>query len=155
MTMRRTMIALAFACAGGVSPLASANPPADVMQVVREADIKWMPTRFGTPFAVLAGNVSQPGPYEVRVRFPPGVMSPPHFHAETRYILVLKGTWWVGSGPTGDPRDTIPLPAGTFVVHHPNQVHYDGAKDEEVELQIIGVGPSSTTTVDKAGKPGN
>jgi hypothetical protein len=40
---------------------------------------------------------------------------------------------------------------GSFVVHHANQIHYDGAKDEEVVLQIMGVGPSATIAVDEAG----
>lgn len=59
-------------------------------------------------------------------------MSPPHFHPEERYIAVLKGTWWVGAGPKWDRSATTPVPAGSFVVHHPNKIHYDGAKDEEL-----------------------
>lgn len=77
----------------------------------------------------------------------------PHFHPETRYIAVLKGTWWVGSGPVFDKDKTTPVPAGSFVVHHPNQIHWDGAKDEEAVVQIMGVGPSATIRVDPAGKP--
>jgi len=45
------------------------------------------------------------------------------------------------------------VPAGSFVVHHANQIHYDGAKHEEVLLQIIGVGPSATIRVDESGQP--
>ena len=80
-------------------------------------------------------------------------MSPPHLHPEERQIVVLKGTWWVGSGPKWDREATTPLPAGSFVVHHPNQIHYDGAKDEEVIVQISGVGTNATTLVDESGKP--
>lgn len=29
----------------------------------------------------------------------------------------------------------------------PREVHYDGAKDEEIVVQIIGVGPSGTKPV--------
>src|SRR5205814_2309077 len=72
---------------------------------------------------------------------------------ETRYIVVLKGTWWIGSGPKWDKENTTPVPAGSFVVHHANQIHYDGAKDEEVVLQIMGIGPSATIPVDESGQP--
>ena len=37
-----------------------------------------------------------------RICRPPGTFSKPHFHPETRYIQVIKGTWWVGSGPVQD-----------------------------------------------------
>jgi hypothetical protein len=75
--------------------------------------------------------------------------------AETRYVTVLKGTWWVGSGPRFDKDATTPVPAGSPVVHHANQIHWDGAKDEEVIVQIMGVGPSATIPVDEAGRPKN
>lgn len=150
-----SMVAAALACAGGLPGVALAEPSADVMQIVRDADVKWTTGQFGTGLqsAVLSGNPSQQGPYVMRVKFAPGSMSPPHFHPETRYILVLKGTWWVGAGPKWDRDATTPVPAGSLVVHHPNKIHYDGAKDEEVVLQIIGVGPSGTTPVDESGQP--
>ena len=100
---------------------------------------------FGQPDA--AGAVRDAR--EVRARHD----EPPHFHPETRYIVVLKGTWWVGSGPKWDRDATTPVPAGSLVVHHPNKIHYDGAKDEEVTLQIVGVGPSGTIPVDESGQP--
>jgi hypothetical protein len=62
-------------------------------------------------------------------------------HPNARYITVISGTWWLGSGPKFDPDSTYPAKAGTFVVHHPNQLHYDGAKDEDCVIQIVGMGP--------------
>ncbi|MBA2961668.1 MULTISPECIES: cupin domain-containing protein [Ramlibacter] len=155
MRLRHVTHATTLVCACLVSAAALADPPVDVMQIVRDADVKWVAGQFGPGLqsAVLAGNPSQPGPYVMRVKFGPGTMSPPHFHAETRYILVLKGTWWVGAGPKWDREATTPVPAGTLVVHHPNKIHFDGAKDEEVVLQIVGVGPSGTTPVDESGQP--
>jgi quercetin dioxygenase-like cupin family protein len=82
----------------------------------------------------------------------PGVMSAPHFHPEERYVVVLKGTWWVGSGPKWDRNATTPVSEGSFAVHHANKVHYDGAKDEEVIVQITGIGPSGTSLVNEAGE---
>ena len=133
-----------------------ADPPSDVMNITREADVKWVQSLVapGVATAVMFGKPGDPGkPYVVRARFTPGTFSPPHFHPETRYIVVLKGTWWVGSGNKFDKETTTPVPAGSFVVHHPNQVHYDGAKDEEVIVQISGIGPGTTTPVDDSGQP--
>ncbi len=132
------------------------DPPAEVMNIVREGDIKFAPSRLvpGVAQAIIQGDPSVPGqPYVVRIKFSPGTFSPPHFHPETRYIVVLKGTWWVGAGPKWDKEATTPVPAGSFVVHHAKQIHYDGAKDAEVLLQIIGVGPSATIRVDESGQP--
>jgi len=126
-----------------------------VMEFKREADLLWgeNPAVPGIKMTVLRGNPGAPGPYVIRVRFAPGVMSPPHVHPEERQVVVLKGTWWVGTGPKWDREATVPLPAGSFAVHNAGKVHYDGAKDEEVIVQISGVGPSGTKAVDERGQP--
>ena len=71
--------------------------------------------------------------------------SHPHFHPHDRFITVIKGTWWVGSGTKFDPGATVPMPAGTFVTHFGQQVHFDGAKDEDAVLLIVGEGPGTST----------
>jgi len=149
--MKRFLVLVLAATAS----LAAADPDPAVMSLTRETDIRWVesPSTPGLKSAVLYGNPPMPGPYVIRVRFAPGTMSSPHFHPEERQIVVLKGTWWVGSGPKWDRDATTPLPAGSFVVHHANQIHYDGAKDEEVIVQISGVGTNATTRVDETGKP--
>src|SRR3546814_8394896 len=93
---------------------------------------------------------TKPGPYVMRVKFAPGHMSKPHFHKETRYVLVLKGTWWAGWGPSGDHSTTVPVPAGSFAIHHATKIHYDGAKDEEVELLIMGTGDRKSTRLNSS-----
>ena len=135
---------------------ALADPPADIMTITRAEDIQLKPSPIvpGAANVTLSGNPLVPGQmYVVRNRFAPGVFSPPHFHPETRYITVIKGTWYVGYGPVQDLSKTTPVPAGSFVVHYPNKIHWDGAKDEEVIVQIMGIGPGTTTRVDESGKP--
>jgi quercetin dioxygenase-like cupin family protein len=150
-------LVLALPAAGllGSAPIA-ADPPAEVMRIVRAEDVHWQPepSMPGLETAVIAGDPRVAGQtYVVRVKFAPGSFSPPHFHPETRYVVVLKGTWWVGAGPKWDREATTPLPAGSFVVHHAGHIHYDGAKAEEVVLQITGVGPTGLVRVDEAGRP--
>src|SRR5262245_48244514 len=95
--------------------LAGADPDPAVMALTRDADIKWVenPMVPGLRSAVLYGSPPKPGFYVIRVRFPPGTMSPPHFHPEERQIVVLKGIWWVGAGPKQDRGATTPMPAGS------------------------------------------
>ena len=110
---------------------------------------KWTadPADLGFQQTVIEGDPTKPGLYIIQVKFPPGVMSRPHFHAETRYATVIKGTWYTGEGEEFSPDKTVPLKPGSFMKHPAGTKHYDGAKDEEVILQLIGMGPSSTTRV--------
>jgi len=77
------------------------------------------------------------------VKWLPGHMSRPHFHPNDRMITVISGTWWIGTGPRFDPESTVPMPAGSFVTHFAKQIHYDGAKDTEAVIEIVGEGPAT------------
>jgi hypothetical protein len=48
-----------------------------------------------------------------------------------------------------------PLPAGSFATDLANTVHYDGSKEggEPTVLELVGMGPVTTTAVDENGKP--
>ena len=115
-----------------------------------EVDWKEAPGTNGVKTANIYGDQAQPGVYVVRVWFPPGVMSRPHFHPDDRYAVVLKGTWWTGTGEKFDPPSTQPVKTGGFMKHPAREVHYDGAKDEEVVLIITGEGPATNTPVEMA-----
>jgi hypothetical protein len=41
------------------------------------------------------------------------------------------------------------VPAGSYVIHHANMAHYDGAKEEETVIQVWGIGPLTTTPVEQ------
>jgi ChrR Cupin-like domain len=127
---------------------------ADAMTVIQTGEIAWKdyPGLPGVKFVVLYGDPKKEGVYVVRAKFSPNTMSRPHWHPDRRYITVISGTWWGGTGNSFDPDLTVKVPAGGFAIHAPGEVHYDGAKDEEVVVQIIGVGPSSTTPVPIGGK---
>lgn len=109
--------------------------------------VKWVdePDGLGVQRAVIQGDPAKPGIYVVRIRFPRGVMSNNHFHKEDRHAVVLTGTWWTGTGSEFAPDRTVLLKAGSYMMHPAGEHHFDGAKDEEVTLQLIGYGPSETT----------
>ncbi len=124
---------------------ADLNPAAVAYQLPAQIPWRDSPTNPGVKSAVLFGDPSKPGLYIQLVKWLPGNMSRPHFHPNDRFITVISGTWWVGSGDKFDPDNTVPMPAGTFVTHFGKQVHYDGAKEGEAILQIVGEGPATST----------
>jgi quercetin dioxygenase-like cupin family protein len=113
-------------------------------------DIHWVRNAEGTnEQAVLFGDPGKPGLYVVRIKWLPGNFSHPHFHNSDRVFTVVSGTWWVGTGTTFDPNATVPIPAGSYVIHKAGQVHFDGAKSEEAVIQVTGIGPVTTTPAEK------
>jgi hypothetical protein len=74
------------------------------------------------------------GFYVLMFKWLPGHMSRLHWHPHDRMITVFKGTWWVGTGDNFDPEGTVPLPVCSYVTHSGKEIHWDGAKNEEVWL---------------------
>ncbi|MDN3567724.1 cupin domain-containing protein [Paeniroseomonas aquatica] len=139
----RGLLALGLAAAAVAPARAELDPKA--ITALLPAQIPWGPvSAAGNQQAVLVGDPAGPGFYAVMVRWLPGHMSRPHSHPNDRFITVLSGTWWMGSGPAFSPETTVPVPAGGFVTHHARGVHYDGAKAEPAVLLIVGEGPGTS-----------
>ena len=117
------------------------NPKAIAIELPK--DIKWV-RNGGAETAVLVGDPNKPGLYVVLQKWLPHNNSRPHFHANDRFITVISGIWWVNTGAKYDPDGFQPVPAGSFVKHFANEIHYDGAKDAECILQIVGIGPATS-----------
>jgi hypothetical protein len=135
------MIAFAAADAAELNPAAVTYKLPD--------QIKWTDSGRGAASAVLVGDPDKPGLYVQLVKWSPHHMSHPHFHPNDRFITVISGTWWVGTGTKFDPDSTVPMPAGSFVIHTGKQVHFDGAKDVEAVLEIVGEGPATATPAEE------
>ena len=141
-----TNVVIGFALLSATA-LAKDDRPAFVRITPEEVVWTDRPGFEGVKFASIQGDPSKPGIYVVRAKFSPGTMTRPHWHPEDRYVTVVSGTWYTGEGDTFEPDKTVPLKAGSFMLHPAKAHHYDGAKDEEVVVQIIGMGPSGTTVV--------
>ena len=141
---RAVLVALVAAVFVWITPVkADLNPAALAYKLPDQ--IPWKDNPNGAGQAILAGDPSKPGLYVELVKWHAHHMSHPHFHPNDRFIMVLSGTWWVGTGTKFDPDSTVPMPAGTFVTHFGKQVHYDGAKDVDAVLEIVGEGPDTNT----------
>src|ERR1700754_5293267 len=128
---RFLLLPLGLAGMVSITSTAELNPAAVIYKLPDQIPWSVVDAR-GAQNAVVVGDPAKPGFYMVYTKWTKGNhFSRPHFHPNDRYIVVLKGTWWVGSGPKFDPEHgTLSMPAGSFVTHYGKQVHGDGAKDE-------------------------
>jgi hypothetical protein len=124
-------------------PFAGLDPKAITIRL--PGDLKWKVSPSGAQSAALVGDASKPGLYVELTKWTAHHNSRPHFHPNDRFITVISGTWWVNTGRTYDPDHMKPVPAGSFVTHYAKEVHYDGARDGDVILEIVGMGPETAT----------
>jgi quercetin dioxygenase-like cupin family protein len=157
--MRAEYFRVLAACLIGAGVLADALPGAAMEKPafvrITPAEVHWqdIPDGHGAQQATLLGDPGKPGIYVIRAKFPPYVMDRPHWHPNARYVTVLEGTWYTGTGETFDVARAVPLKPGSVMLHPAKSVHWDGsAGAETVIVQIIGEGPAETTPADP-GKP--
>jgi quercetin dioxygenase-like cupin family protein len=152
----KTIRALAcFLTVAGVLTIAASGIAGDSPNFVRitPAELAWRDVAdgHGVQQATLLGDPSKPGIYVIRVRFPPHIMDVPHSHPNARYVTVLEGTWYTGTGDTFDLARAVPLKPGSVMLHPAKATHWDGSGGAEtVIVQIIGEGPATTTQVDSS-----
>ena len=106
----------------------------------------------GIETVVLKGDPTKPGVYVLALRAAPNMTIQPHSHKDDRVATVLKGTWYFGYGQKFDEKALKPLPAGSTYTEPPNTPHFARTKDQVI-IQIVGYGPSSTTYVNPADDP--
>ena len=145
MKIRMALVLLAASMA-----VSAADLDRSAVEFVKPEDIKWVRNAAGTnEQAILLGDPNKPGPYVARIKWLPGNMSRPHYHPNDRLFVVVSGTWWMGTGDRFEPANTVPAPAGSYVIHHAGKIHYDGAKDGEVVIQVWGMGPATAIPAEK------
>ncbi len=148
--LRRALPIFSITLLAAISARSASEPDPSIMAFKLPDKIQWTGSARGPQTAVLYGDPKKAGElYIVLTKWPPHSMSRPHFHPNDRYITVLEGTWWVGWGPKYDPDSTYPMPKGSFVQHFGKKIHYDGAKDAECILEIVGMGPDTLTSAEQ------
>jgi hypothetical protein len=151
---RSTIITMLIAFLAFLVPVTAINadPQRDEkgFAVMQPGEEDWQenPALPGVSYMKVYGESTQPGVYVVRVRFEPWNMTMPHYHSQDRMVAVVKGTWYAGTDTQFDPTKTTPIRMGGYMLHPAGGVHFDGAKDEQVIVQITGVGPNKTTFLD-------
>jgi quercetin dioxygenase-like cupin family protein len=124
------------------------NRPGGVV-ILKTADVQWTdyPNRPGVRLAMIEGDLTKPGPFMMRVKFPAGYTLAPHTHPGVEHTTVLSGALRLGYGTRDDGPSEL-LAAGTVIMTPPNTPHFF-ATTEETVVQTHGLGPWGSTPVVK------
>jgi hypothetical protein len=101
------------------------------------------PTRQRTNQTILYGDPNVTSLYIYINKFKPGRFGLPHFHPNDRFITVIDGAGWRGTGTVIDPERAVRLPKCSFSIDHALKVHWDGTKEENSAYLIAGYGPAT------------
>jgi quercetin dioxygenase-like cupin family protein len=135
-------LALAAVALGAAPAPARAEIDPKSITIVPFDQLKFTGAAGRPQIANVFGDPNKPGLYGIVIKWPPHTNSRPHSHPNDRYITVLSGTWWIDTGPKFRPEAMVPMKPGSFIIHHANEIHYDGAKDEPAMIYIVGMGPA-------------
>jgi quercetin dioxygenase-like cupin family protein len=108
----------------------------------------------GIETVVLKGDPTKPGLYVLALRAAPNMTIQAHSHKDDRVATVLKGTWYFGYGNKFDEKALKALPPGSMYTEPSNTAHFARTRDQVV-IEIVGYGPSSTSYVNAADDPAN
>jgi quercetin dioxygenase-like cupin family protein len=149
-----TMSVLAALALAAVSS-SRAAPPAGEHKVTTPADLKWVdvPPQIpkGAKVAALYGDLTKPGLFIVRLKFPANYKIPPHWHPTDENVTVLSGAFAVGMGDKLDPAAKA-LSPGTFI-SMPAKMHHFALTKEETVVELSAMGPFAITYVNPADDP--
>ena len=127
------------------------QPHPGVIQVTPDK-ISWIdaPAPFlpGAKMAILEGNPKKEGVFTVRFKLPPNYLIPPHMHSKDERVTVISGAVYVGFGDINEEGKSTKFKTGSYYVNPSGLHHYVYTKDEEVILQITGMGPWNLTMVE-------
>ena len=92
-------------------------------------------------YAPIQGDPLKPGvPFAIRLRCSDGYKVAPHWHPEDENIVVLKGTFSVGTGDRFDPGRTQDIPAGGYGLV-PGRMNHFALCRGDTDFFVYGIGP--------------
>lgn len=129
----------------------------DMALVPSAAAVAWGPAPASLPkgaqLVVLKGDPGQPGPFVLRVKFPPNSTVGPHWHATAENLTVLSGTLFHGIGDTLDKGHGEAMEVGGFVYLPARMNHSVWTTGSEAVVQVTGTGPFGLNYVNPADDP--
>jgi hypothetical protein len=145
-----------------VVALALTATPSHAQQHARHAPaaakLNWGPAPpflpAGARFALVSGDPSKSGPYEIRLDLPSGYMIAPHMHPTAETVTVQSGHFMYGMGDKAETKAEKTLTAGQSNTMPPNTAHWAHAKGHTV-VAVTGTGPFAITYVNPADDPRN
>ena len=107
----------------------------------------------GTQIVLLNGDPSKPGPFVLRVKFPPNTVVFAHRHATPENLTVLAGEFYHEVGEKVDKTRGDRVGPGGFVYLPSMTPHALWTTDATTIVQVTGTGPFGLLYVDPAEDP--
>jgi quercetin dioxygenase-like cupin family protein len=143
-TIHRWLIRLTIVFLVPLTFAAQTNDVVVPRVLVQPDALTWNTGGAGIRTAAVLGDPSQPGVYVTRLRFAKGTRIMPHLHPDQRVAVVLSGSMLFGYGNTFDETALTQMTAGSTWTEPPKTAHFAWAKDEDVVIQVVGLGPSGS-----------
>jgi quercetin dioxygenase-like cupin family protein len=144
-----TLLFIGMAPSGGgpttEAPRAPGGPNVDptARQAKKMEDMVWTKAADGSTFVNVYGDPSQAGIYVQFVRRPPNSWSTAHRHPNDQFVWVMGGRMYIGTGSSVDKDKTVGMPKGSYIRDFANGTHYEGTKDEDLWVLVVGMGPAA------------
>ncbi len=97
----------------------------------------------GSPlrYALMEGDPMKPGvPFTIRLGCSDGYRAAPHWHPTDENLVVLSGTFALGTGDRFDPAGLQDMPTGAYGFM-PRRMHHFGLCKGETDVLVYGTGP--------------
>jgi len=123
------------------------DPPAGMARGTPSVDM-------GSPlrYALLEGDPLTPGkPFTIRLGCDDGAKAAPHWHPTDENIVVLKGTFLIGTGDTFDPSGMQEISTGSYGFMS-RRMHHFGQCKGDTDILVYGVGPFQINWISSPGK---
>ena len=143
--MRTTLMTAALIVGTAAPPAVLAADTGSMTLLPSEAAVKWQPgppsLPRGSQISVLTGDPGKPGPFVLRVKFPPNTLVAPHRHATAENLTVLTGDFYHAMGETVNKAQGERMAPGGFVYLPGGMPHYVWTASTESVVQVTGTGP--------------
>jgi quercetin dioxygenase-like cupin family protein len=126
------------------SIVGSARAEDPAIRTIEPGSLPLTPQPAGPSSAYVIGSTQQHGLYVITALYPFGLKSKPHVHPDQRIMTVISGTFYAGTGDHFDENRVRALKPGSILIIPPNTLHWGWARDGDVVVQEVGVGPTGT-----------
>jgi cupin domain len=122
----------------------------------KAAKLTWGPAPpflpAGARFALVSGDPSKAGPYEIELSLPGGYVIPPHWHPTDETVSVKSGHFVYGMGDKMNAKGEKTMNAGQSGTLPAKMPHYAHARGHTV-VAVSGTGPFAITYVNQGDDP--
>ncbi|MGU3542652.1 cupin domain-containing protein [Methylobacterium sp. A52T] len=129
----------------------------EMVMVTGEDAVQWRaapPSLLkGSEISIIAGDPDKPGPFTLRLRFPPNYVIAPHTHATDESVTLLSGTLVHDMGKTIDASRGQSFRQGAFLYLPAKMPHALWTTRDPAVIQVSGTGPFGLDYVNASDDP--